>query len=197
MGQSVFLVAESLHNDTGPTQVLLCAKFPDANSHEQMCSSVILQVAESGQRLWLQYSSVSWISLGKTGWMRRQPIRKRVWDFCFLWILVNRPFRPNRYQAPHRNFPEKYCWRGQISLSSSSNKRPRCLTMPLDLYCLSETCSDLRTVALGVCSSASIRISFDSLTFMYGKYSFSVITPVFRISLYKATLRTVPSVPKD
>lgn len=31
LGQSWFLVEESLHNDAGFTPVLLCAKIPDAN----------------------------------------------------------------------------------------------------------------------------------------------------------------------
>jgi hypothetical protein len=41
-GQSMFLVGESLHNDTGLTPVLLCAKFPRANV--RLCGKAVRKV---------------------------------------------------------------------------------------------------------------------------------------------------------
>jgi hypothetical protein len=40
--QSVVLVGESLHNDTGLTPVLLCAKFPRANV--RLCGKAVRKV---------------------------------------------------------------------------------------------------------------------------------------------------------
>jgi hypothetical protein len=47
LGQSRFSVGESLHNDTGLTPVLLCAKSPRANIHfcEKAARKVVLITA--------------------------------------------------------------------------------------------------------------------------------------------------------